>query len=206
MSDDTPELRASDAERRHTAEVLERALSEGRLDVAEFEERVSAAWGARHTTELVRLTSDLPVTASPGADLAAAHGHPSRVTADGGGPSTTIAVMSGNDRHGEWTVPREHTALAVMGGVELDLREARLSAAVTHITAVAVMGGVDIVLPADVRLEVSGFGLMGGFGEGRDAGAPAPPAPAGAPLVRVTGFALMGGVNVTRTARRPGIH
>ena len=111
--------------------------------------------------------------------------------------------MSGVDRHGEWTVPESHHAFALMGGVDLDLRQARLAAPVTRIEAYAVMGGIDIVVPADVRVEVEGIGLMGSFSEEREADPPAPPAPEGAPVVRVTGLALMGGVSVRRTTRHP---
>lgn len=42
MTDDAPELRASDADRERVAEVLRDALAEGRLDMTEFEERLDA--------------------------------------------------------------------------------------------------------------------------------------------------------------------
>jgi hypothetical protein len=47
MSDQLPELRASDSDRDHTVEVLRHAASDGRLTVDELEERVSAAYAAR---------------------------------------------------------------------------------------------------------------------------------------------------------------
>ncbi|MCZ9342970.1 DUF1707 domain-containing protein, partial [Streptomyces sp. TRM76130] len=47
MTDDAPDLRASDADRERVAEVLRDALAEGRLDMAEFEERLDATYAAR---------------------------------------------------------------------------------------------------------------------------------------------------------------
>jgi hypothetical protein len=54
------ELRASNAEREKSIEVLEYALGEGRITVSEFEERVEAAFLARTRADLALLTADLP--------------------------------------------------------------------------------------------------------------------------------------------------
>ncbi len=54
------QLRASDADREKVAERLRQAQAEGRLDLAEFDERVAAAWAARTYGELTPLTADLP--------------------------------------------------------------------------------------------------------------------------------------------------
>jgi hypothetical protein len=63
----TTALRASDAEREETVERLHRALAEGRLDLTETDERVAAAYAARHRDELPPLLADLPSTASASA-------------------------------------------------------------------------------------------------------------------------------------------
>jgi len=55
--------RASDADRSRAAERLARALSEGRLDVAEFDERTRRALAATTLGDLAPLTADLPVPA-----------------------------------------------------------------------------------------------------------------------------------------------
>lgn len=54
------ELRASDAERDAVAEELARHLQDGRLDAAEFDERVGHAVTARTRGDLDRLLADLP--------------------------------------------------------------------------------------------------------------------------------------------------
>jgi len=47
-----PPLRASDLEREHTVELLREYLLAGRLTIAEFEERLEEAWGARFVDDL----------------------------------------------------------------------------------------------------------------------------------------------------------
>lgn len=54
------DVRVSDAEREAVARRLERALRDGRLTVAEFDERVQAAYTARTRGDLDDLTGDLP--------------------------------------------------------------------------------------------------------------------------------------------------
>jgi hypothetical protein len=55
-----PRVRVSDAERAATVTRLQHALVEGRLDLAETDERVTAAFAARHDSDLQLLLSDLP--------------------------------------------------------------------------------------------------------------------------------------------------
>ena len=56
-------IRASDADREATAQRLHTAALEGRLDAEELEERLTAAYAAKHCSELERLTAD--VTPAP---------------------------------------------------------------------------------------------------------------------------------------------
>ncbi len=58
-------MRASDADRDATAERLAVALSEGRLDVAEYERRLDEAMNAVVIRELRALIADLPEPSSP---------------------------------------------------------------------------------------------------------------------------------------------
>lgn len=58
-------VRASNAEREDAVARLHHALSEGRLDLAETEERVAAAYAALYHTDLLPLLADLPHGASP---------------------------------------------------------------------------------------------------------------------------------------------
>lgn len=73
-------LRAGDTDRTAVATVLGRHMAEGRLTVAEYDERVARAYAARTYGELAELTADLPTTddarsATPAPRPQAAPGH-----------------------------------------------------------------------------------------------------------------------------------
>ncbi|MFI5819099.1 DUF1707 domain-containing protein [Streptomyces rishiriensis] len=200
-----PDLRASDADRERVAEVLRDALAEGRLDMAEFEERLEETYKARTYGELTPITRDLPVPGVVPPPVVSLHKEPSgeggwagRMVGGEGSSSWAVAVMSGLQRKGCWTVPRRFTCVALMGGGEIDLREADFSAAEVEITCVAIMGGVQIVVPPGVEVVVRGVGVMGGFDQDGSGVAGDP----GGPRVVVTGFAFWGGVGVERKKTR----
>jgi hypothetical protein len=62
---DTPEVRASDADREAVVNRLSGHGAAGRLDAEELEQRTAAALGARTVGELAVLESDLPATQAP---------------------------------------------------------------------------------------------------------------------------------------------
>ncbi|MBA6438386.1 DUF1707 and DUF2154 domain-containing protein [Streptomyces sp. GMR22] len=192
-------MRASDAERERIAEVLREAVAEGRLDMEEFEERLGAAYAARTHGELEPLVRDLPVPGSAAPAPPAPADRTGWAERIGGTPTSkwAVAIMGGFQRKGTWTVPRAFTAFAVMGGGEIDLREARFEGRDVVIRCFALMGGVQITVPPDLETHVSGIGLMGGF----DHTGSADGDPTG-PRVTVTGLALFGGVSVERKLRK----
>lgn len=61
----TTSVRCSDAERERTCQALHEAAGEGRLSLAEVEERIAKVYDARYRHELADLTADLPVGAGP---------------------------------------------------------------------------------------------------------------------------------------------
>jgi DUF1707 SHOCT-like domain/Cell wall-active antibiotics response LiaF, C-terminal len=176
-----PELRAGDSDRDRVAAKLRESLVAGRLTLDEFSERLDAAYGARTLAELEELTRDLPESAALPA--VASRRTPTR---------WTVAVMSGVERKSRWRLPAKTTAIAVMGGIELDLRKAEIESQEVEIIAVAVMGGIEIIIPEGVEVDLTGFAFMGAK-EDRMADAPVLP---GAPLIRVRAFAFMGGIEV----------
>jgi DUF1707 SHOCT-like domain len=179
-----PELRVSDAERDAAVAQLRVAGGEGRLTLEELADRVERADAARTRGELEALTADLPR-----AMTTAIEQRPR---------GWIVAVMGGAARKGRWRPPLRTYVLTVMGGAELDLREAELAADVT-ITAVAIMGGIGITVPEGVSVELGGFALMGANGAPTDRRVPLPDAPA----IRVRAFSVMGGVGIERKHRRP---
>jgi hypothetical protein len=176
-----PAIRASDAEREQTVERLREACADGRITFEELAERIELAYAARTTGELEAVAADLPAA-------------PAAAKAERDDKEWAVAIMGGAERRGRWRPAARTVAVAVMGGVELDLREATIEHPEVEIEAVAVMGGVDITVPEHVDVQLNGFALMGGNDAPRDSGA----IPSGAPVVRVKAYSVMGGVSVKR--------
>lgn len=192
-------MRVSNDDRERVARVLHDSMAEGRLTVNELEERLDKVYAAKTFGDLEPLTRDLPIAQQKGA-LALPRPAAAPVSRVGGRgtSSNAIAVMSGTTRKGLWTVPPTFTAFAMMGGVEIDLTDARFEEAETTIQAFAIMGGIEIWVPADITVQVNGTGFMGAFESYvQDQIQPRP----GAPIVRITGLAFWGGVDVKR--RKP---
>ncbi len=209
-------LPAPDLGRRRelVVEILCRAFAADGLDVAELEHRLDLAHRARTPAELDALTRDLPTAADPAApaaerfapmakqEAAAASAGRRRTVAE---PENRrrfgmmLAVLGGYRRRGHWTPPEHMAVIACMGGAELDFRDAAIGEHGAHVTAFGFCGGVEIIVPPEIRVEIDGLAVLGGFDE--DDTRPEPP-PAGAPVLRVDGLALLGGVSVT--VRLPG--
>ncbi|WP_197322304.1 DUF1707 domain-containing protein [Saccharomonospora sp. NB11] len=204
---DPKQLRASDADRERVAQVLHKAMGEGRITLDELEERLDQVYTAKTLGELEPITADLPAEGTTLPSLAASQAvapttssSPSQLVGGTPGSTTSIAVMSGTDRKGVWVLPRQHNSFAFWGGIKIDLRHARFAEAYSTISAVAIMGGIDVIVPDDVAVEVTGVGIMGAFETTNKKGA-SPTAPPGAPVVKITGLAFWGAVEVKRVPR-----
>ncbi len=197
VPDDRHLLRVSDADREQVTEKLREAAGEGRITFDELDTRLDATHAAKTYAELEVITRDLPGEGP--AMLARSSSGAFPVERIGGTPKRklSLAILSGARRKGAWVVPPVYTAVAFLGGVEMDLREARFSERDVTIRAFAVLGGVDIVVSDDIEVDVTGIGVMGGF-DHKESNAGAP----GSPRLRVTGLALLGGVNVKRKSKK----
>jgi len=191
---DSTRLRISDEDRHQVAEVLRLAAGEGRIDLDELDERLGATYAAKTYGDLVPITMDLPVAGSGPA--AVPPSRPAGPSTPAVGPSTSFSMMSECKRQGVWEVPERHVAIAVMGEVTLDLREARFAGREVGIDACAVMASIYIVVNSSTRVVVDGVGIMGEFHERRSKVA-AELTP-DSPVVRVRGLSLMAGVSVQR--------
>jgi hypothetical protein len=186
-------LRASDADRERVANVLREAAGDGRLTMDELDERLDAVFAAKTYAELEPITHDLPDASGPAGPVTSpVVGDPARF----GGPPTSsgaFAIMGGFTRKGNWTVPKDFTAFMLMGGGEIDLREARFAEREVSIHIIAIMGGCEIIVPEDATVRVTGVGIMGAFDHSHTGtGTP------GGPVITINGVALMGGVDVKR--------
>src|SRR4029079_19786270 len=127
--------------------------------VAELQERLDTVYKAKTLSELEPATWDRPGRTALCPMLPHSAQRPDltkravgqsagldRVVGDTPTSTVAIGIMSGATRHGAWVVPTPLHALAMMGGVDLDLTHALFAAREVTITAVALMGGVDIVV------------------------------------------------------------
>jgi uncharacterized protein DUF1707/cell wall-active antibiotic response 4TMS protein YvqF len=192
-------MRVSNDDRERVAKILHDSMAEGRLTVEELEERLDKVYAAKTFGELEPVTRDLPAANMGGAVLPQPAATSVNKVGGRGTSSAAIAVMSGAERKGVWTVPPTFNAVALMGGVELDLTDARYEDAETTIQAFAIMGGIEIYVPDDITVQVTGVGFMGAFdNKAQDQDQPNP----GMPVLRINGLALMGGVEVKRRPPR----
>lgn len=178
----------------HQREQIIQRLSNGyahnHLDDAEFERRVAEAHRVSTRPALMALVADLPAEE---ADRSESAHFPSTVATNRDAvraSESILAIFGGSERRGVWRPARQSRVMAIMGGVDLDFRNALFPPGVTEVTVFCVMGGVDIIVPPGVNVEVSGLPILGGFSNRAGSGGP------GAPTLRVSGVAIMGGVDV----------
>jgi hypothetical protein len=193
---DPSALRISDAERHQVAEILREAAGEGRIDLDELDQRLEATYAARTYADLVPITFDLPAHRPAAHPAPPPQPRPSPAVVPGPDREHHVAILSGLGRKGVWTVPQRMSVLAMMGGADLDLREASFAAQEVVITVNAFMGGAQITVGPHTNVVMEGLGIMGGY-SGPDGRTPAD-LDASSPTVRVRGVAIWGGVSVDR--------
>jgi hypothetical protein len=147
--DSLPELRASDADREHRAEVLRRAAGEGRLTMDELEERLNTVYESRTHRELERLVADVVVRGEQHHPATKTQRMP--VRRGEGGANRLVSIMRGRERKGRWRVGTNLKVNNIMGGSDLDLNDAELAADEVHMTVFALMGGAEIRVPGRHR-------------------------------------------------------
>jgi len=180
--------RAADTDRIQIAQLLAYAAEQGRLQMNDYEDRLTRAYAATTYEELDQLRADLPGTPIT----------PRRGGKPNPAPSTLLlALLSGFERRGRWNVPKKLTTFTLWGSGVVDLRYADFTSTEVDIHAMSIMGVQRILLPPEVNVEVHGRGLMGNF-DHEVLG----PGTTGAPKVNIRGFSLWGGVGIRRKARR----
>ena len=186
-------LRASDADRDQVATVLSTAYAEGRLSREEHDERIDQLMAAKTFDDLLPITRDLVVVGT--SNPAATPQPTSHFTIDTTGQSVDsdkmIAIFGGATRTGKWRVRKNIQALALFGGIDLDLRDAIFEAPVVEISGFWCFGGLDIKVPEGIEVRDQTAGIFGGT-DVSNIGDPAP----GAPTLVIKGVSLFGGVSV----------
>jgi hypothetical protein len=189
-------LRASDTDRDNAAVVVNTALAEGRLTPEEHADRLDAIFGAKTHAELVPLLDDLPAPrgakqemarlGSAEADLA-----PRR-------RRSLIAILSGFSRKGAWRPDPVMNIVTILGGAELDFRDAVLPGKEIVLRLTTVLGGLGIIVPPEMRVVDNTSAILGGSDV---TGKVADESDADSPVLRVEGVCILGGVGIERKAR-----
>jgi hypothetical protein len=174
-------VRASDAERSQTIEVLAAACAEGRLSLEEYSERSEAALAARTVGDLTGMTADLPSHS-----LAVAVPVPGEIT----------AVLGNESRKGPWVVPAQLTVRSVLGDCHLEMQQAVIRQHVTTIDATVRFGAMTIFVPDGIDVRMTGRAVLGAKSS-ELTGAPRP----GAPVIVVQCDVFCGSVAVRRPPR-----
>jgi len=177
---ETPALRASDADRERTVELLREHSVEGRLTLEEFTDRMSVAYQARTNDALEKLVRDLPSTRSPGSRRS-----PTRFV---------LSLFGSTAREGRIRVRRRVGCLMGFGNIDLDLRQATLEGDVITVVAVGIFGTIDVYVPEGVEVDLHGFALGGHKRARGNDPAPHPRTP----LVRVFAVSIFAGIDVWR--------
>jgi hypothetical protein len=192
-------LRASDADRDQVATLLSTAYAEGRLSREEHDERIDQLMAAKTFDDLLPITQDLVIVGPP-APVATPQSS-SRFAIDTTGQNAEsdkmIAIFGGVTRKGRWRVRKNTHALALFGGMDLDLRDAIFEAPVVEISGFWCFGGLDMKVPEGIEIQDQTAGIFGGT-DVRDVGDPAP----GAPMLVIKGVSLFGGVSIKGPKKR----
>jgi Domain of unknown function (DUF1707) len=175
-------LRAADSDREAVAEQLREAAGDGRITLAELEERLGLAYAARTYADLEPLVADLPVSA--------AQTPPSGIL-------RLFAPVNDVKRLGRWEVPPHVVATAGLGTIKLDLTSAVIRSREVVIEARANVGSVVVLVPEGFEVVIDD--VKPGMGVVRNK--VTAPVVSGAPRVRMIGYVGAGDV-VVRHPRR----
>ncbi|MEV4507862.1 DUF1707 domain-containing protein [Dactylosporangium sp. NPDC049525] len=137
MSTDHRGMRISDAERERVVAQLNLAVSEGRLTLAEFEERVDGVLRCRTYGEVEPYVMDLP-----GQQIKAPE-------------AVEIRNRSSSlKRQGRWTVPRRLSITTRAGSVKLDFTQAIFASSFVDVVLEAQSSSVELILPTGATADL----------------------------------------------------
>lgn len=127
--------------------LLTEAAADGRLTLAEHEERSERALSARTLGELTKLTADLT--------------HPSGQPIKLYRRRMVTAAFARERREGRWVLPEALPVTAFFGNVVLDLRDAVFQSSRVTIYATAVAGQIRLIVPPGVVVNMDGRSFLG---------------------------------------------
>jgi hypothetical protein len=143
---DSPEMRASDADRAAVTQILEQAVGQGMLTLDEYAERVDVVLAARTRRELDTVIVDLPHVRTQSAPAP---------------PEELRSWMSSISRKGPWTVPARLRLVTRMCSTTLDFTSAAVAGPVVYIDIDDYFSSTELVLPDGATADLNGIANVG---------------------------------------------
>jgi len=181
------------AEREKVVARLSDAFAHDRLNIEEFERRLTLAHERDTLASIAQLVDDLAETDGEARAQALAH------ASDFPEHQKIAAIFGSNQFSGPQPLPHRLQVKAIFGGAQVDLRDAIFPDGVVEMEVKAVFGGVQIIVPPTLAVECHGVAILGGFESLNRAPANSD---ASSPLLRVRGRVVFGGVQIE--TRLPG--
>src|SRR5690606_11480758 len=102
-----------------------------------------------------------------------------------------LAVLGNIERRNVSQTFRGGEVTAIMGAVEIDLRECRMAGNEAYVDLLAIMGGVELRIPKGWAVESRMSALLAGLDDRSE-----PPVVPGAPRLVLRGTAFLGGIEI----------
>jgi predicted membrane protein len=106
-----------------------------------------------------------------------------------------VALLGGFKGEGRWRMDAHTVVVTLVGGADLDLREADLATTDPVVTKISLVGGVKVTVPPGVSVDVTGVSLFGGRS------VQAPVDQSAQTRVHIRSYGIFGGVKVQTSAR-----
>jgi hypothetical protein len=180
--------RAADADRETVAERLRIAAGDGRIDLAELDERLTQAYAAKTYGQLHALVADLPAHSASIPDDALPE------------PKTLVlkTTMPNLKQSGQWIVPQRITAESTTGFITIDFSRASCAHREVVVEAVTRSGRIRLLLPEGWAARIGPSSTNTSHISNRAPEAAAP----GAPTVIVTGHPVSGYIRIRQRRRK----
>lgn len=184
---DPREVRLSDADRNAVVDRLSQAMADGRLDVAEFEQRSRQTYAAKIPSDLEGLTADLP----PLPVVAPPSGSPltDRAPASNRARKWIVSLFGDRRQAGVWDPGDQTIAFSLFGDQTLDFSAVERDE--IRVITVTIFGDTRIIVPQGSQLDFAGFSLLGDVNDDA-AGAPTP----GGSFIRVRRYGVFGDIKL----------
>ncbi|HEY1919707.1 MAG TPA: DUF1707 domain-containing protein [Streptosporangiaceae bacterium] len=138
ISKAVPAARAGDGDREAVADRLRVAAGDGRIDLAELDDRLGRAFGAKTYGELDELVADLP------------QGRPMPASLDEGNDPDTLVIdttTANIKQNGQWNVPRRIVARCTSALVKIDFTKASCAHREVTVEATCGSGWITLIVP-----------------------------------------------------------